>query len=213
MCIILPFRRNETRQRSAERSAWPPDYVERFWAAYPRRVSKQCAIDALDEVRRSGEISFPDLIASVEKFAKAVADKNIEFVPFAARWLKERRWEWLIEHFIWVPVASWTLHKHEKDGPPTLRIEYAPLVKWVPRVSEWLALQHGGTARDIASAKWEALGGAIPAPETVKDAVLIRDVELDPNPEIAIRHDGQCWRVVDRRAWHRKVLARYGHNA
>ena len=73
--------------------AWPPDYAEQFWRAYPRRVAKKAALRALERVRRSGEFSFSALLAAVDRYAAATASKDIQFVAHPATWLNHGRWD------------------------------------------------------------------------------------------------------------------------
>ena len=72
---------------------WPSNYAEQFWRIYPRRVAKRAAMKALDRVRRSGEVSFAELLAAVERYAAATSTKDIQFVCHAATWLNAGRWD------------------------------------------------------------------------------------------------------------------------
>jgi hypothetical protein len=60
------------------------------------------------------------------------------------------------------------------------------------------AFEHDGVAREIAAEKWRRLRGKLPAPLTVVEAIERQD-ELDPDIEIAVRHDGKFWRVTSQR--------------
>jgi hypothetical protein len=93
----------------------------------------------------------------------------------------------------WVRVHSLTLRPHFKpDSRPTLRVEYR---SGTSTFYEWLALEHDGPAREIAATKWRRLGGRLPAPATITEA-LNREDELHPEIEIAVQHDGRYWRVI-----------------
>jgi DNA repair protein RadD len=97
----------------------------------------------------------------------------------------------------WRDVDSFSLNLHEKkDGKRSLRVRYysGPDI-----FSEWLTLEHDGPAREIAVGKWEALGGKLPAPATVEEA-LRRRRELCSDVQIYLQSDGQWQRVVGRRA-------------
>ena len=81
------------RDRAPAASDWPADYAEQFWCAYPRRIAKKAAMRALERARRSNEVAFTELMAAVERYASAVAMKDIQFVAHAATWLNGGRWE------------------------------------------------------------------------------------------------------------------------
>jgi DNA repair protein RadD len=103
----------------------------------------------------------------------------------------------LTRDLAWSDVDYFTLHMHEKpDSRPTLRVQYhsGPATFY-----EWFAFEHQGTARAIAISKWESLGGRLPAPETITEA-LRRQRELCADVQIALQRDGQYQRVVARRA-------------
>ncbi len=93
----------------------------------------------------------------------------------------------------WTRVSSWTLRRHQKLDRYSLRIEYR---SGATTFYEWLALEHDGAAREIAVAKWRKLGGRLPAPATVKEAIT-RYKELHTDIKIAVRHDGKYWRVIN----------------
>jgi DNA repair protein RadD len=95
-------------------------------------------------------------------------------------------------------VAEVRLREHHKpDGDlPTLRIEYVTPAGI--SYFEWLALEHRGKAW-FAAHKWLELGGRSPAPHTIAGA-LARQSEIIGNTiEISVRHEGQFWRVMERR--------------
>jgi hypothetical protein len=77
----------------ASQLAWPADFIEQFWHAYPRRVAKRAAIAALERVRRSGEIAFAPLLEAVARYADSVAGKDPQYIAHASTWLNQDRWE------------------------------------------------------------------------------------------------------------------------
>jgi len=96
----------------------------------------------------------------------------------------------------WLQVDSLTLRRHEKPGSkPTLRVRYQ--VGAASYFDCW-AIEHQGAARDIAIEKWLRLGGELPAPLTVDEAIERQD-ELYANVEISVRHDGRYWSVISQR--------------
>lgn len=68
---------------------WPKDYRDLFWNGYPRKKAKKAALKALDRVRRSGEVTFERLIASVRKIPRS----EPAFIPHPATWLNAGRWD------------------------------------------------------------------------------------------------------------------------
>jgi hypothetical protein len=80
------------RRKSVVLDDWPADYAEQFWRRYPRRVAKLAAMKALERVRKSGQVNFPDLLAAVEAYADSVSNKDMQFICHAASWLNAGRW-------------------------------------------------------------------------------------------------------------------------
>ena len=69
-----------------------------FWSSYPRKVGKQAARKALVAVVRqiAKEGGSVDLAAIVDGARRMAADPNLpeaRFVPHAATWLNQRRWD------------------------------------------------------------------------------------------------------------------------
>lgn len=64
---------------------------EKFWSAYPRRVSKRAALKAFESAL--GRASFDDVLAGAIRFAN---DPNLpqgEFIPYPTTWLNGDRWD------------------------------------------------------------------------------------------------------------------------
>jgi len=96
----------------------------------------------------------------------------------------------------WLDVDALTLHRHEKPGSkPTLRVEHHCSQS---TFRDWWAFEHDGAAREIAAEKWERLGGDLPTPLTVDEAIERQD-ELYADIEIVVRHDGRYWQVIGQR--------------
>lgn len=70
---------------------WPPDYKDRFWANYPRRVGKLEAMRKLEAVKAHGAVSFSDMMAAVRRMARSAAD--LKFIKHPATWLHQGCWD------------------------------------------------------------------------------------------------------------------------
>ena len=75
------------------RSGWPENYKERFWQAYPRKIGKQKAMDALDIVRRKRKVEFAVLIVGVENLCRAREGADPNYTPHPATWLNRGGWD------------------------------------------------------------------------------------------------------------------------
>lgn len=93
----------------------------------------------------------------------------------------------------WLPVSDVRLDRYEKhgDGPDSMVVEYQC---GFSNYREWVCLEHKGFARAKAEAWWRAMGGALPSPTTIQDA-MGRAAELDMPTAITIRRDGKFWKV------------------
>lgn len=66
---------------------------DKFWSAYPRKVSKKAAQKSWERIKPTDEL-FGRIMASLEK-AKATyqwTKNNGEFIPHPATWLNQERW-------------------------------------------------------------------------------------------------------------------------
>jgi DNA repair protein RadD len=106
---------------------------------------------------------------------------------------------------MWKNVDYYTLDSHEsqKSGRLSLRVRYTCGAE---SFDEWLVLERPGPARDIAIEKWIALGGQLPAPVTVEEAVRRRG-EFFRSIQVYVQRDGQYNNVVGRRPRPRKSSA------
>jgi hypothetical protein len=97
----------------------------------------------------------------------------------------------------WVRVDYLELFHHQKagGGPPTCRALYHTALG---NVSDWWAFEHRGAAREIAIARWRALGGLYPPPRDVDEAVDRQD-ELSTGIEIQIDTSGRYPQVTAQR--------------
>lgn len=81
------------RGRSAKKQPdYEPEMFSRFWAAYPRGEDKQGAIREWDTLRPDRELMFEMSAALSRQKASEDWQRGIG-IPYAVRWLKNRRWE------------------------------------------------------------------------------------------------------------------------
>lgn len=68
--------------------------AETLYAAYPRKEGKPAAIRAINAALKRCKLSFPDLLKSVEFFARTVkaAATETKFIPHPATWFNQDRW-------------------------------------------------------------------------------------------------------------------------
>lgn len=71
------------------REAWPSDYREQFWAAYPRKVGKAAAMRKLEQIR--GKVPFQRIIDAVRKYCSANHDPK--FIKHPETWLNKGCWD------------------------------------------------------------------------------------------------------------------------
>lgn len=71
---------------------WPVDFADQFWREYPRKVEKLAAMRKLASVRKSGIVTFADLMAGVRRYASAVATTEPQYIKNPAAWLNAGRW-------------------------------------------------------------------------------------------------------------------------
>lgn len=87
-----PFRGSvfTTRAREDRPTDWPPDYREQVWAAYGQGREKKVSMQALDEVKRSGKVSWAEFIAGVRLQAEHV---GAQYRPSLQRFIKREKWQ------------------------------------------------------------------------------------------------------------------------
>lgn len=67
---------------------------DRFWAAYPRKNSKQEARRAWEKLRPNAVLQDLILVALCQqKASEQWARENGRYIPYPATWLNQRRWE------------------------------------------------------------------------------------------------------------------------
>ena len=91
----------------------------------------------------------------------------------------------------------------ERWGPAGIACTYPDSMKvtyWSPHFpycswNEWLCFDHSGYAAKKAAQRWVRLGGQVPTPASVDEA-LERSDELVSPDEIKLQKDGKFWRVL-----------------
>jgi hypothetical protein len=98
---------------------------------------------------------------------------------------------------LWLRVDYLELYRHDKatGGWPTARVVYACGDE---KYFDWWAFEHRNAAKEIAAARWRQLGGRLPIPQSVDEAVE-RQGELAQDVEIQVRLGGRYPEVVGQR--------------
>lgn len=68
---------------------------DRFWQAYPRKVSKTKALAAFRKIKVT-EALLEQMLSAIQKQTAALGWKNPDkyrFIPHPTTWLNQRRWE------------------------------------------------------------------------------------------------------------------------
>lgn len=84
-----PEKKKVTRA-SALDDDWPEDFGDQFWQAYPRKTEKLAAMKKLASVRKSGVVTFADLMAGVRRYA--AANLEPQFTKHPTTWLNAGCW-------------------------------------------------------------------------------------------------------------------------
>ena len=92
----------------------------------------------------------------------------------------------------WLEVEDITYGYHHKEIP-SLRVTFQCGIQ---NFSKWVCLQHRGYARDMAVQFWRGMGGEMPAPSTVDEALQRQD-ELAWVTHIRVAPEGErYWRII-----------------
>jgi DNA repair protein RadD len=99
----------------------------------------------------------------------------------------------------WHRVTHAALYSQTKRNdplaPPSLRVTYTC---GLSSYSEYISLQRQGWARTLAEKWWCAMGGLVPVPLSVAEAIERRGEVARPI-ELTIFRNGQFWNIADRR--------------
>lgn len=71
---------------------WPDDFGDVFWQAYPRKTEKLSAMKRLSGLRKSGIVTFKDLMAGVSRYAAVVSRNDPQFTKHPTTWLNAGCW-------------------------------------------------------------------------------------------------------------------------
>ena len=77
---------------------WEPEIFERFWNAYPRGEDKAAARYEWDEIHADRELMMT-MSAALYRQKETEEWRRGIGIPYACRWLRDRRWEDEIKHF------------------------------------------------------------------------------------------------------------------
>jgi hypothetical protein len=71
------------------RDGWPGDAFQSWYAAYPRKKQRKAAARSFEKVRRSGDVTFDQLMAATVRHANEVVKQRTDpkFIPYPASWL------------------------------------------------------------------------------------------------------------------------------
>jgi len=80
------------------------DQFEMFWKSYPKKTAKESAKKAWIKIKPNDE-----LIAKITKAVKdqKLSDREQQFIPHAATWLNNKRWEDEIAGTTQKPLMGW----------------------------------------------------------------------------------------------------------
>ena len=81
------FNREEERREEKKRGENTCVLFDQFWALYPRKTSKQSASKAFSKLKDE------DQQAAINNIARLYAETPVQFVPHAATYLNQGRWE------------------------------------------------------------------------------------------------------------------------
>ena len=78
------------RDASAVPDDWPLNYGDLFWQAYPRKEEKISAMKKLANLRKSGIVTFADLMAGLKRYCSV--DREPQFIKGPTVWLNKGCW-------------------------------------------------------------------------------------------------------------------------
>lgn len=78
------------RNASAVPDDWPADFGDLFWQAYPRKEEKIAAMKKLAILRKSGIVTFADLMAGVDRYCSV--KREPQFIKQPTVWLNKGCW-------------------------------------------------------------------------------------------------------------------------
>jgi hypothetical protein len=85
-------RREEKKDTPLRSDDWPKDYGDQFWQAFPRKTEKLSSMKKLATIRKSGIVTFADLMAGVKRYAEASKTTEQRYVKHPTTWLNAGCW-------------------------------------------------------------------------------------------------------------------------
>jgi len=85
-------RREEKKDTPLRSDDWPKDFGDLFWRAFPRKTEKLSAMKKLATIRKSGIVTFADLMAGVKRYAEATSNTEQRYVKHPTTWLNAGCW-------------------------------------------------------------------------------------------------------------------------
>lgn len=85
----------DTEQKERSRAVapsddWPSDFGDQFWQAYPRKTEKLAAMKKLAAIRKTGVVTFVDLMAGVRRYAALKTEP--QYTKHPTTWLNAGCW-------------------------------------------------------------------------------------------------------------------------
>jgi hypothetical protein len=71
---------------------WPKDFGDQFWQTYPRKAEKLSTMKKLATLRKSGIVTFAELLAGAKRYAAANIHTEPKFVKQPTTWLNAGCW-------------------------------------------------------------------------------------------------------------------------
>lgn len=85
-------KKEEKKECARRTDDWPKDYGDLFWQAFPRKTEKLSAMKKLATIRKSGIVTFADLMAGVKRYAEATSSTEQRYVKHPTTWLNAGCW-------------------------------------------------------------------------------------------------------------------------
>lgn len=145
---------------------WPKDSFDRFWKAYPRKVSKGAARKAFAKASKTESLSLVDLLSAVDRYVR-MKPPSLDFCH-PATWLNGERWlDELEDH----GTTNGAHRRNEGHLAPSGRRDAI------------------STLSQIAIGEGDQRGGRLETPFASDGG---RVIDLDPNEVIVGRRFGTC---------------------
>lgn len=91
-------------------------------------------------------------------------------------------------------IEKVTFNRHRKAGSPdSMRVDFHSLAT---SFSQWVCFEHQGYARQKASLWWGKMGGSMPAPQTVEEALERAHLELKVVVGVEVRTTGKYPEII-----------------